>query len=185
MSCTPHRLNVSVIKLFNLFHFSSIGLLSGEDLRTLSSLYELVCHLVHLGTQFLSQFCDAIAILGADEIFSYFVATVTEDKTKVRLVNSVIAILCCAIRELPENAELVEKIIFNKHVNIVSLLRHSDCLLRSRMCMLLRLIGRFSCRALQINWSTTIRETMEALVCDSSSTVRNVSIIIIINSIRK
>lgn len=40
--------------------------LSMEELKTLVSLYELTCHLVHLNEQFLAQFCDSVNIIASD-----------------------------------------------------------------------------------------------------------------------
>lgn len=48
--------------------------ITSDELITLRSLYELVCHLVHLNDQFLSQFCDAVAILGANELLINFIS---------------------------------------------------------------------------------------------------------------
>lgn len=50
----------------------SIPELTVEELETACSLYELVCHLVHLQQQFLTQFCDAVAILAASDLFLNF-----------------------------------------------------------------------------------------------------------------
>lgn len=90
------------------------------------------------------------------------------------------------LRKQPENAELVEKILFsnpvnssltsNNHIDLVQLLRHTSPLLRARICHLLRLIAKFSCRSLQNVWNAKIQETLEALVYDSIENVRNVSI---------
>lgn len=71
-------MNVFVISIFhnfsNSFHrrMSSMKL---EEVKTLSSLYELVCHLVHSGESFLTQFCDAIAVLGADKLLVNFLSS--------------------------------------------------------------------------------------------------------------
>lgn len=54
--------------------FRKIQKLTSDELITLRSLYELVCHLVHLNDQFLSQFCDAVAILGANELLINFIS---------------------------------------------------------------------------------------------------------------
>lgn len=37
--------------------------ISDDDLSAVESVFLLICHLVHLSTQFLTQFCDAIAVL--------------------------------------------------------------------------------------------------------------------------
>lgn len=117
-------------------------------------------------------------------------------KRKVRIVTDIIAILIQILCVLPENAELIEKIVFcntaasktdndysDKHSNsndtkldLIVLLRHSSAVLRTRMCILLRLIARFSCRTLQLNWDDRLKETLEALAYDSMEAVRNVII---------
>lgn len=43
-------------------------------MKTLVSMYELVCHLVHLSEQFLSQFCDSVEILGATDLLVGFIS---------------------------------------------------------------------------------------------------------------
>lgn len=50
----------------------SVSDLTAEEMNTACSLYELVCHLVHLQQQFLSQFCDAVAILAVNDMFISF-----------------------------------------------------------------------------------------------------------------
>lgn len=50
------------------------SILTEEDIKTLSSLYDLVCHLVHLNDSFLTQFCDALAILGASNLLVQFIS---------------------------------------------------------------------------------------------------------------
>lgn len=47
--------------------------LNNEEIKCTSRLYELICHLVHLRLQFLSQFCDAVAILAADDLMITFI----------------------------------------------------------------------------------------------------------------
>lgn len=59
-----------------------------------------------------------------------FPITVSNEKSSLRLANLVLALLCCALRELPENAELVEKIVFHPNVDIVSLMKSPNNLLR-------------------------------------------------------
>lgn len=50
------------------------SILTAEDVKTLSSLYELVCHLIHMNDSFLTQFCDALAILGASNLLVQFIS---------------------------------------------------------------------------------------------------------------
>lgn len=56
--------------------------------------------------------------------------TVSNEPSSIHLVNVVLALLCCALRELPENAELVEKIVFHSDVDLVSLMKNPNNLLR-------------------------------------------------------
>lgn len=62
--------------------------------------------------------------------FINFGFLVTGNSASVRLANAVLALLCYSLRELPENAELVEKIIFNKNLDLVSLMQHKNSLLK-------------------------------------------------------
>lgn len=49
-------------------------ILTDDDLKALSTLYELVCHLIHLNDAFLTQFCDALVILRASNLLVQFIA---------------------------------------------------------------------------------------------------------------
>lgn len=40
--------------------------LSVEDLKTLASIYELVCYLIHLDFDFVGQFIDSVYIIAND-----------------------------------------------------------------------------------------------------------------------
>lgn len=90
------------------------------------------------------------------------------------MANCVLALLGCVLRELPENAELVERIIFSDKVNLVKLLRNPSQLMRWRTCMLIRLLGRFSLRSLHKAWSTEIKKAIECLSEDENETVKKV-----------
>lgn len=156
------------------YNIEPISGLTHEELKTISTLYELVCHLVHLDNAFLSQFCDAIAILSADLLFINYLRSDSDDNPiLIRLANNVLALLGCAIRELPENAELVEKIVFSENVDLVRLLKHENALIRTRTTILLGLLGRFSCRRLQNNWSGAIRDALEVLLADEDDQVKS------------
>lgn len=47
-------------------------------------------------------------------------------------------------------------------------------IIRTRMCMLLRVIGRFSCVALQNAWTHDFREGLESLLKDESAVIQDV-----------
>ena len=146
-----------------------------DQVKTLAAIYDLICYLIHLRDECLNQFCDAIAILGAKELFVNFLSVRNLSGTYVRLACAILALLSCALRELPENAEIVEKIIFDEKVNLVLLLRHDDPLLRLRSCMLFRILSRFCCVALQQHWKFEIKEALECLLHDVDEAVRVVS----------
>lgn len=57
----------------------------------------------------------------------------------------------------------------------IKLLTHRKIVLRTRTCMLIRLLGRFCCRALQQIWGKQLRSLLEALTNDDDENVKNVS----------
>ncbi|XP_065364847.1 serine/threonine-protein kinase fused [Calliphora vicina] len=141
----------------------TVSELNNEEIKCASRLYELICHLVLIKQQFLTQFCDAVAILAADELLINFLNQDFKNVYALRIANCILALLGCVLRELPENAELVEKIIFSSKVDLLALLKYPNNLLRLRMCMLMRLLGRFSLRALQNSWSSHVKQAIEDL----------------------
>lgn len=102
----------------------------------------------------------------------------TKDPHSIRLAGTLLAILSYTLREMPENADLVEKIVFDEKMDLLVFLRHSNKLLKYRTCMLLRLLGRFSCYALQTKWTMETREAVEALLTDPDEQTRKVSKIV-------
>ncbi|GLV32484.1 fused [Carabus blaptoides fortunei] len=161
-------------------NYRSMSDLSADDLQALEYMYLLICRLVHHEDQFINQFCDAVMLLNVTSLIQQFLLL---SKRKLRVVTDIIAIFTQVLKKFPENAELVEKVLFSTPVNsslqskcpidIVHLLRHSNPLLRARVCYLLRLLAKFSCRTLQTAWNVRMQETLEALVYDSIENVRN------------
>ncbi|KAH8356565.1 hypothetical protein KR200_003299 [Drosophila serrata] len=150
----------------------SIPELTIEELETACSLYELVCHLVHQQQQFLSQFCDAVAILSANDLFLNFLTHdfrhSDSDSASVRLAGCMLALMGCVLRELPENAELVERIVFHPRLHFAELLQSRHHLLRQRSCQLLRLLARFSLRGVQRIWNVELRFALQQLADNHS-----------------
>lgn len=101
-------------------------------------------------------------------------------KRKSRVVTDIIAILTQILYKLPENCEILSQIVQNpiegsdESVSYIDFLRHSNPLLRQRICCFLRLLGKNAPNTLETIWSLRMRETLEALVYDSIETVRNV-----------
>ena len=83
------------------------------------------------------------------------------------------------LRKSHENSELLDRILLTHNaepcVNFVDMLMSSDVLLRERTCILLTLLLRHCKNIVDIVWTETVRETLEALVFDSALNVRNVS----------
>lgn len=95
----------------------------------------------------------------------------------VRIANCILAILGCVLRELPENSELVEKIVFSSKVDLTQMLQHKNDLMRLRTCMLIRLLGRISVDALQNAWNMDIKKAIETLAEDKTPEVKQVEFI--------
>jgi len=55
------------------------------------------------------------------------------------------------------------------------LLNHRQAVLRARTCIMIRLLGKFCCRALQQVWDESLKNIMERLSNDENETVRDVS----------
>uniref|UniRef100_W8BYT1 non-specific serine/threonine protein kinase n=1 Tax=Ceratitis capitata TaxID=7213 RepID=W8BYT1_CERCA len=153
----------------------SIDELDNEEIRTTLCLYELICHLVHLKQQFLSQFCDAVAILAANELLINLLQHDFKNGSAVRISNCILGLLTCVLRELPENADLVEKVIFSSKLDLLVLFTNADDLVRMRICMLFRLLARFSLRGLQSIWCTDIKKAIQTLADDENTEVRAIA----------
>lgn len=108
-------------------------------------------------------------------IFYFKPNLVTRDPNSIRLAGTLLAVLSYTLREMPENADLVEKIVFDEKMDLLVFLRHPNNLMKYRTCMLLRLLGRFSCYALQRKWNPEMREALGDLVADSDELTRKVS----------
>ncbi|XP_044755661.1 serine/threonine-protein kinase fused-like [Coccinella septempunctata] len=147
-----------------------------DDLGVLSSFYILISHLVHLEEEFLSQFCDTLAILN---IFSLLRKFLSLSKRKPRVVLDVVNILTLMIWKSTTYSELVEKILTNdvgneeNPFNFVNLLRHENALLRERVCYFMFFLGKKCPKNLELLWDDNVKETLEALMFDSIGSVRN------------
>nr|CAD7407869.1 unnamed protein product [Timema poppensis] len=148
--------------------------LSADELQALECIFVLLCHLVHMAEDFRLQFCDAVVLLNGVPLLQQLLLLC---RRKVRVVADLVAILCHILRVLPENASLVEQIVLGtsatggQYVDLYRMLTHHSPVLRARTCTLMRLLSRYSCRALQEKWDRRLRENLELLVYDSSPMV--------------
>lgn len=139
--------------------------------RALLALYELCTHLVHLNDQFLTQFYDAIEILRCGELLAGLLTPAAGDPDAVRLACAVLGILCYALREQPENAELVVGIVLHERVvggaeqgggdRLAAVLAEArNERLRQRWCRMLRMLGRFGCLAVSAVWTAEVKAVL-------------------------
>lgn len=121
------------------------------------------------------QFCDAIYIVNGMSLLQQLLAL---EKRKARVVADLVAILNNILRSQPENAELVEQVVLRAKPSGVleqlnKLLNHRQAILRARTCTMIRLMGRFCCRALQQVWDRSLRNLIESLTEDEDEQVRH------------
>ncbi|KOC66603.1 Serine/threonine-protein kinase fused [Habropoda laboriosa] len=149
--------------------------LSADELQTLECTMLVLCRLIYNRQQFLTQFCDAIYIVNGVALLQQLLSL---EKRKARVVVDLVAILNNILRSQPENAHLVEKVILRSHLpgssveQLGKLLMHRHAALRARTCHLIRLLGRFSCRALQQIWCKSLKNLIENSTTDDDGSVR-------------
>lgn len=166
---------MSIPKVDKLIQFTE------AELKSLSGIYDLVVFLIYSGETFLDMLCDAISILNLDHMFRSFIVcgTASDSEDAVRLTGSIIALICAVLEELPENANLIEKIIFHDDIDLCKLLRHDDAKIRLRTCLMIHLLGRFCCFSLQNQWNHELTSCLEELKTDVDDDVRNETMSII------
>ncbi|KAK0090146.1 hypothetical protein PV325_002571 [Microctonus aethiopoides] len=147
--------------------------LSADELQALECSMLILCRLAYANEQFLTQFCDAIYIVNGIPLLQQLF---TLEKRKSRVVADLLAILNNILRTQPENAEIVEEIVFgvkNPYESIeqlTKLLTHRQQILKTRVCTLIRLLGRFCCTTLQRIWGKQLRNLVEQLANDDDDT---------------
>lgn len=163
---------------FEFCEMRSITDISRDEFKTISRIFEVVCQLVHLKDSFLSQFCDAVEILYADDLLIYFLTNKSTDENSARIISNILAILMCILRELPENgSNIVEGILNNGNFSFEQLVQHKSVLVKVRSCMLMRILLRVcETTALRI-WKTNpkLKNAFEKLRNDENNEVQVVS----------
>lgn len=77
----------------SIFHFfRKMSDLSVDELRTLSNIYELSCHLIHLNGPFLIQFCESIDII-ANDLMIHILANGKKFSIDVKLATLLLFVL--------------------------------------------------------------------------------------------
>ncbi|XP_061712136.1 serine/threonine-protein kinase fused isoform X2 [Cydia pomonella] len=85
-----------------------------------------------------------------------------------RIVLNIVGLLITILQDLPEHADVVEKILFDdKTFNFMCLLEQPSDALRMRVCILISLLCTFSCTAFSVametKWSKEESDCLEAL----------------------
>lgn len=124
-----------------------------SDLKTLASIYELVCYLIHFDYNFVDQLCDSIQFIAKELlphllsdgklfnstfqkkkskfiIFVSFRPTVVYDSHGMKIVCAIVSTLCYVLRDTPEYAYIVEWVIFHESVDIISLANNGNVVLK-------------------------------------------------------
>lgn len=160
---------MSIPKVDKLIHFCD------SELKTLSSIYDLVVFLVYSGENFLDMLCDTIALMNLDHVFRSFILSGTNGDSEdgARLAGSIIALINAILQGLPENSKMVEKIIFHEDIELFKLLSNKDTKSRLRACHMLRLLGRFCCLALRKQWQPNMYSRLKELMTDTDQRVRD------------
>lgn len=110
------------------------------------------------------------------QFYIYFLA-----KQRPRIAINIISILTGVLKFVPENYKVVHEVFVtpkpsNKENKLmVNMLKHSNNLLRERMCQFIFYLSYNSLETLESLWSADIKDTLEALVYDTTESVRNVS----------
>ncbi|XP_015118471.1 serine/threonine-protein kinase fused [Diachasma alloeum] len=150
----------------------SASSLSADELQTIECIMLILCRLVYANEKFLTQFCDAVYIVNGVPLLQQLY---TLEKRKPRVVADLVAIFNNILRSQPENAELVEKVVLGAEgavEQLVKLLSHRQIVLRVRGCILIKLLARFCCRALQQIWGRSLKNLLEGLVMDDNEGVK-------------
>ncbi|CAH2086635.1 unnamed protein product [Euphydryas editha] len=111
------------------------------------------------------QFATAAAACGAQPVFTRLLASYSKTP---RIGLNIVGILITVLQDLPEHADVVEKILFDdKNFNFMRLLEQSSDAFRMRVCILISLLCTFSCTAfsaaMESKWTRKETECLESL----------------------
>lgn len=88
--------------------FIDVSELGADKLQAIESVSLVMSNLVFADTAFLSQFCDVVSMLHLELRLQ---ALLTLRRRKIQIVTNFVAIFCQILKEMPENASLVEEVI--------------------------------------------------------------------------
>ncbi|XP_063377945.1 serine/threonine-protein kinase fused isoform X2 [Cydia fagiglandana] len=104
----------------------------------------------------------------AHRAYAVFTRLLTMYSRTPRIVLNIVGLLITILQDLPEHADVVEKILFDdKSFNFMCLLEQPSDALRMRVCILISLLCTFSCTAFSVametKWSKAESDYLEAL----------------------
>ncbi|XP_063620184.1 serine/threonine-protein kinase fused [Cydia splendana] len=108
------------------------------------------------------------AATAAHRAYAVFTRLLTLCSKTPRIVLNIVGLLITILQDLPEHADVVEKILFDdKSFNFMCLLEQPSDALRMRVCILISLLCTFSCTAFSVametKWSKAESDCLEAL----------------------
>ncbi|XP_013182454.1 PREDICTED: serine/threonine-protein kinase fused [Papilio xuthus] len=105
--------------------------------------------------------------LAAHSAHTVFTKLLTLSSRSPRIVQNTVGLLITILQDLPEHADVVEKILFDDSFNFLNLLEQPSDALRMRVCILISLLCTFSCTAfsaaMESKWSKKESDCLEAL----------------------
>ncbi|XP_063821651.1 serine/threonine-protein kinase fused [Ostrinia nubilalis] len=138
---------------------------SEEKLQGVGRMLEVCSWLCVRSCRGVRQFALALATYNAHPVIT---ALLMQYSKIPRIVLNIIGILITVLQDLPEHADVVEKVLFDsENFNFLTLLEESSDALRMRVCILISLLCTFSCTAFSVamesKWSKKESDNLEAL----------------------
>ncbi|KAL4714201.1 hypothetical protein ACJJTC_008555 [Scirpophaga incertulas] len=111
------------------------------------------------------QFATALSTNNAHSVFTELLKKYSKGP---RIVLNTVGLLITVLQDLPEHADVVDKVLFDdESFNFLHLLEHPNDALRMRVCIIISLLCTFSCTALSVametRWGRSEKDCLEAL----------------------
>lgn len=136
-----------------------------DRLQGVSRMVEVCAWLCVRSCRGVRQFATALSAYNAYPVFTKLLKL---DTRNPRIVLNIVGLLITILQDLPELADVVERILFeDKSFNFINLLEQPNDALRMRVCILISLLCTFSCTAfsaaMESKWSKKESDSLEAL----------------------
>ncbi|XP_023948396.1 serine/threonine-protein kinase fused [Bicyclus anynana] len=136
-----------------------------DRIQGVSRMVEVCAWLCVRSCRAVRQCATAVIAYNAQPVFTHLLSLYSRTP---RITLNVVGILITVLQDLPEHADVVEKILFDdERFNFLRLLEQSSDALKMRVCILISLLCTFSCTAfsaaMESKWSKHETECLEAL----------------------